>query len=59
MREEIDKALAENKGRGNGVLIDHAAGWQSTQVLLRAGSVATRCLGDAKARVRRQQALSR
>jgi hypothetical protein len=38
-REEIEKALAENKGCGNGVLIEHGGGWQSSYCHMKQGSV--------------------
>jgi hypothetical protein len=38
-REEIDRALAENKGCGNGVLIDHGGGWQSISCHMKKGSL--------------------
>lgn len=37
--EEMEKMLADNKGCGNGVLIDHGNGWQSIYCHLKAGSV--------------------
>lgn len=37
--EQIQKYLAENKGCGNGVLIDHGDGWQSISCHLKHGSV--------------------
>ena len=37
--EEIDRMLGENKGCGNGVLIDHGNGWQSIYCHLKSRSV--------------------
>ena len=37
--EEIERMLAENRGCGNGILIDHGKGWQSIYCHLKQGSI--------------------
>jgi hypothetical protein len=39
---EVSKLLADNKGCGNGVLVDHGGGWQSIYCHLKSGSVAVK-----------------
>jgi murein DD-endopeptidase MepM/ murein hydrolase activator NlpD len=38
-QEQIDRYLADNKGCGNGVLVDHGDGWQSIYCHLKSGSI--------------------
>lgn len=45
---QIDKMLEENKGCGNGVLVEHADGWQTIYCHLKQGSVAVKT-GDTVA----------
>lgn len=45
---EIDRMLAENKGCGNGILIDHGQGWQSIYCHMKSGSLSVKT-GDTVA----------
>lgn len=38
-QQQIDRYLSENKGCGNGVLVDHGDGWQSIYCHLKSGSI--------------------
>lgn len=41
-REELAKVLADNKGCGNGVVIDHGKGWQSIYCHMKRDSIAVK-----------------